>query len=153
MHHLDPTDLRILKAMQQDGSMTVSQIAERAGISQSPCSRRIQILTEKGIIVGKTVELDHRKLGFDLVVETRVKLETHERAALDAFKSAIQAIPEVQSAFIMLGEFDFRLQSVVRDIRHYQSLLQDKLTSLPAVKEMQSSVVVEIVKNTSALPL
>jgi len=153
MLKLDSTDLRILKAMQQDGSLTVTQIADRAGISQSPCSRRIQALSEAGVITGKTVDLDRRKLGFDLLVETRVKLETHEFAALEAFKAQVKAIPEIQSALMMLGEFDFRLQVVVRDISHYQKLLQERLSSLPAVKEMQSSVVLETVKETSALPL
>jgi DNA-binding Lrp family transcriptional regulator len=149
----DSTDMRILRAMQEDGSLPVTQLAERAGISQAPCSRRIQAMAEAGIILGKSVDLDRRKLGFDLLVETRVKLQTHDPETLSAFKTAIAAIPEVQSAHLMLGEFDYRLQVVVRDIGHYQQLLQQRLTALPAVKEMQSSVVVETVKQTSALPL
>lgn len=153
MLSLDPTDLRILKALQEDGSRTVSQVAERAGISQSPCSRRIQSLIENGVILGKSIELDRRKLGFDLIIETRIKLEAHDRASLDRFKAAAVNIPEVQSIYMMLGEFDFRLQSVVRDISNYQALLQDRLSALPNIKEMQSSVILETVKLTSALPL
>lgn len=153
MLSLDSTDLRILKALQEDGSRTVSQVAERAGISQSPCSRRIQSLIENGVILGKSIELDRRKLGFDLIIETRIKLEAHDRASLDRFKAAAVNIPEVQSIYMMLGEFDFRLQSVVRDISNYQALLQDRLSALPNIKEMQSSVILETVKLTSALPL
>lgn len=153
MLSIDPTDMRILKVMQSDGSLGVTQIAERAGISQSPCSRRIQALTEAGVIRGKSVELDRQKLGFDLLVETRIKMVTHDPATLEAFKSAVRSIAEIQSAVLMLGEFDFRLQIVVRDIGHYQTLLQERLTSLPGVKELQSSVVLETVKSTTALPL
>ncbi|HUD92929.1 Lrp/AsnC family transcriptional regulator [Sphingobium sp.] len=153
MQAIDATDLRILKVLQEDGGLTGTQVAERAGISQSPCSRRIQALTDAGIIMGRTIELDRRKLGFDLLVETRIKLQSHDPKLLEAFKIAVASIAEIQSAMMMLGEFDFRFQVVVRDIGHYQALLQNRLTSLPGVKEMQSSVVLETIKSTSALPL
>lgn len=153
MRTLDETDLKILRAMQKDGSLTVSDIAERVGISQSPCSRRIIQMQEDGVITGKTVTLDARKLGFHTTVVARVKLRAHERATLEEFKAAVQKIPEIQTAVLMLGEFDFHLHVVVRDIEHYQSVLQDKLVSLPGVREMQSSVILETVKNTASLPL
>ncbi|MEV8466956.1 Lrp/AsnC family transcriptional regulator [Fluviibacterium sp. DFM31] len=153
MLNLDETDLRILRAMQRDGSLTVTQIAEIAGISQSPCSRRINQMQEAGVILRRHVELDRRKLGFNAVVVTRVKLKRHDRKALEAFKREIRAIPEIQSAVLLLGEFDFHMRLVVRDIDHYQTLMQDRLVSLPGVREMQSSVILEVVKNTTALPL
>jgi Lrp/AsnC family leucine-responsive transcriptional regulator len=153
MLEIDETDLRILRAMQRDGSMTVTQIAENVGISQSPCSRRIIQLQNAGVILGKHVELDRKKLGFNLVVIARVKLKMHDRKSLEAFKSEIRAIREIQSAVLMLGEFDFHLHLVVRDIEHYQTLLQDRLVSLPGVQELQSSVILEVVKSTPALPI
>jgi DNA-binding Lrp family transcriptional regulator len=153
MRTLDSTDLRILRVLQQDGNLTVAQVAERAGLTQSPCSRRIQAMSESGVITGRTVELNRDKLGFGLLVESRIKLHAHDAKLLETFKASVQAIPEVQSAMLMLGEFDFRLQVVVRDIKHYQVLLQEKLTSLPGIKEIQSAVVLETVKSTHALPL
>jgi DNA-binding Lrp family transcriptional regulator len=141
MLNLDQIDMRILKALQSDGSLNVTQIAERVGLSQSPCSRRIQALVETGVIKGKSVELDRQLLGFDLLVETRIKMQSHDPKLLAAFKAEVQAIPEIQNATLTLGEFDFRLQVVVRDIGHYQHLLQERLTSLPGVNELQSSVV------------
>ncbi|SFG52261.1 transcriptional regulator, AsnC family [Novosphingobium sp. CF614] len=153
MLKLDRTDLRILKVMQSDGSLTVTQIAEHVGLSQSPCSRRIQALVDAGVITGKSVELNRQLLGFDLLVEARIKMQSHDPKLLAAFKTEVQAIPEIQNAMLTLGEFDYRLQVVVRDIGHYQNLLQERLTSLPGVKEMQSSVVLETIKATSALPL
>lgn len=153
MPTLDETDLRILRAMQRDGSMTVTQIAEAAGLSQSPCSRRILQMQANGIIAGRHVRLDRRKLGFNAVIDARVKLKMHDRKSLEEFKRQVQAIPEIQSAVLLLGEFDFHLRLVVRDIDHYQELLQDRLISLPGVQEMQSHVILEVVKNTTALPL
>ena len=153
MLNIDETDLRILRAMQRDGSMTVTEIAEQAGISQSPCSRRIIQLQDAGVILGKHVELDRCKLGFNVVVLVRVKLKKHDRETLEAIKTAVLAIPEIQSAVLMLGEFDYQMRIVVRDIDHYHALLQDRLVSLPGVQEMQSSVILDVVKNTSALPL
>lgn len=153
MPTIDETDLRILRAMQRDGALTVSEIADKAGLSQSPCSRRINRMQADGIIQGKSVRLDRRKLGFHMVVVARVKLTVHHRDALEAFKREIRAIPEIQTAVLLLGEFDFHLRLVVRDIDHYQALVQDRLVTLPAVQELQSSVILEEVKNSSALPL
>ncbi len=153
MHNFDDIDLRILRVMQVDGTLSVSEVAERVGLSQSPCSRRIARLQETGILRGKSIELDRRKLGFDAVVVARVKLDKHDKAALEAFKREITVIPEIQYAVLLMGAFDFDLHIVVRDIDHYQTLLHQKLVSLPGVKEMESSVVLDVVKKTNALPI
>ncbi|MEM6664572.1 MAG: Lrp/AsnC family transcriptional regulator [Pseudomonadota bacterium] len=153
MHNTDDLDLRILRAMQSDGSLSVSQIAEQVGLSQSPCSRRISRLQEAGYIRGKSVELDRRRLGFNAVVVARVKLDKHDKQALDAFKSEIRAIPEIQYAVLLMGAFDYDLHIVVRDIDHYQTLMHQRLVSLPGVKEMESSVVLDVVKKSNALPI
>lgn len=153
MRPIDDTDLRILRAMQSDGNMTVTEIAERAGISQSPCSRRIASLQADGIITGKRTILDPRKLGYNTVVIVRIKLTGHEAELLSRFKQAVRRIPEIQVALLVLGDFDFYLRIIVEDIDHYQRLLQGKLVLLPGVREMQSSVILEIIKDSSDLPL
>ena len=152
MHSLDETDLRILRAMQSDGSLTVTEIAERAGISQSPCSRRIAALEKQGVIKGKQTIIDASSLGFETLVIVRIRLKSHEAGQLEAFKQAAKSIPEIQIALLVLGDFDFYLRIIVRDIEHYHQLLQRKLVSLPGVREMQSSVILEVVKDTPALP-
>ncbi|WP_346818685.1 Lrp/AsnC family transcriptional regulator [Marinovum algicola] len=153
MPELDETDMRILRAMQADGSRTVTEIAEQAGISQSPCSRRIIHLQEMGVIRGKNVDLDRRRLGFNMLVVARVKLNKHDRPALEAFRREIRAIPEIQYAVLLLGGFDYHLHVVVRDIDHYQALVQDRLVTLPGGQEMESSVILDVVKKTTALPI
>ena len=153
MHKLDEADLRILRAMQNDGNLSVSQIAEQAGISQSPCSRRIIQLQKAGIIRGKMVDLDRRKLGFNAIIVARVKLDKHDGSALEDFRREILAIPEIQYAVVLMGAFDYDLHIVVRDIDHYHHLLHKRLVTLPAVKEIESSVVIDVAKKTNALPL
>ena len=153
MHTCDETDLRILRAMPIDGALSVSEIADRVGLSQSPCSRRIARLQNEGILKGRSVDLDRRKLGFNAIVVARVKLDKHDKDALTAFRREISVIPEVQYAVLLMGAFDYDLHIVVRDIDHYQTLLSNKLVSLPGVKEMESSVVLEVVKKTNALPI
>ncbi len=153
MLNLDETDMRILRALQADGSKSVTEIAEQVGISQSPCSRRIIQLQDAGVIRGKNIDLDRRKLGFNALVVARVKLNKHDRDALEAFKQAIAAIPEIQYAVLLLGGFDYHLHVMVRDIDHYQALVQDKLVTLPGDQEMESSVILDVVKKTTALPI
>lgn len=153
MLDLDETDLRILRAMQADGSRTVAEIAACAGLSQSPCSRRIARLQEAGVVRGRETVLDPRKLGFHTQIILRIKLQSHERGLLEAFKAAVRDIPEIQIALLVLGDFDFYLRLIVRDIDHYQHLLQNRLVTLPGVREMQSSVVLELVKDVKTLPI
>ncbi len=153
MLSFDETDLRILRTMQLDGALSVTDIADRVGLSQSPCSRRIARLQQDGILRGKSVDLDRRKLGFNAVIVARVKLEKHDKAALEAFDRELSLIPEIQYAVQLMGAFDYDLHIVVRDIDHYQSLMHQKLVALPGVKEMESSVVLNVVKKTNALPI
>ena len=139
--------------MQSDGTLTVTDIADRIGLSQSPCSRRVTRLTEKGIILGKSVMLDRKKLGFNAVVLVRIKLNSHGRQSIDQFQDTVLRIPEVQVVQLMLGEYDFNVRIVVRDMDHFHMLLRDKLVRLPGVQELQSSVLLDELKYTTQLPL
>jgi len=153
MLDLDETDLRILRAMQAGGDLSVTEIAARAGLSQSPCSRRIARLQEAGVLIGKETVLNPRKLGFHTQIIVRIKLQGHERALLDAFKKAVREIPEIQFALLVLGDYDFYLRVIVQDTDHYQQLLQNRLVTLPGIREMQSSVILEVVKDVKTLPI
>lgn len=153
MRKVDETDLRILRAMQSDGNLSVTELAEKVGLSQSPCSRRIASLQADGIINGKRTILNPRTLGFDTVVIVRIKLTEHDTENLNKFKNAVSCIPEIQVALLVLGDFDYYLRLICKDIYHYQRVLQEKLVDLPGVREMQSSVILEIIKDSSALPI
>ncbi|WP_306031238.1 MULTISPECIES: Lrp/AsnC family transcriptional regulator [unclassified Stappia] len=153
MQPLDDTDLKILRVLQQDGSLSVSEVAERVGLSQSPCSRRINRMIEDKIILGRSIILDRRKLGFDATILVRIKLSGHGRQSISVFQEAALRIPEIQVVQLMLGEFDFNLRVVVRDMDHFQALLREKLVMLPGVHEIQSTVILEETKYTTHLPI
>lgn len=153
MQPLDDTDLKILRVLQQDGSLSVSDVAERVGLSQSPCSRRINRMIEDKIILGRSIILDRRKLGFDATILVRIKLSGHGRQSISVFQEAALRIPEIQVVQLMLGEFDFNLRVVVRDMDHFQALLREKLVMLPGVHEIQSTVILEETKYTTHLPI
>ena len=153
MHKLDETDLRILRAMQSDGGLTIAEIAERVGISQSSCSRRISNMETEGVIRGKQMLLDAKSLGYGTQIIVRLKLHAHDTKSLNAFKKAVRNIPEIQMALLVLGDFDYYLRIMVRDIEHYQRLLQGKLVEIPGVREMQSSVILDVVKDITAVPI
>ncbi|MEC7760948.1 MAG: Lrp/AsnC family transcriptional regulator [Pseudomonadota bacterium] len=150
---VDETDLRILRELQKDGGLTVSEVAERVGLSQSPCSRRISQMQADGVILGKTIQLDRKKLGFGSIVLVRIKLDGHGRRSLDEFQEAVLRIPEVQVLQLMLGDYDFNVRVVVRDMDHFQFLLREKLVKLPGLQEIQSTVLLEEMRYTTALPL
>jgi Lrp/AsnC family transcriptional regulator len=139
--------------MQQNGSFTVSEIAERAGLSQSPCSRRINQMQQDGIILGKIIQLDRKKLGFGSIILVRIKLTDHGRQSISVFQEAVLQIPEVQVVQLMLGDVDFNIRVVVRDMDHFQNLLRDTLVMLPGLREIQSTVLLEEMKYTTTLPL
>ena len=139
--------------MQMDGSLSITEIAEGIGLSQSPCSRRVSRLTENGIILGKTVILDRKKLGFNAIILVRIKLTSHGRKSFEQFQQAVLRIPEVQVVQLMLGDYDFNVRVVVRDMDHFHVLLQDQLVMLPGVQEIQSSVLLDELKYTTQLPL
>ena len=153
MQPLEETDLKILRVLQLDGSLSVSEVADRVGLSQSPCSRRINRMQEDGVITGRSVLLDRRKLGFDATILVRIKLSGHGRQSISVFQEAAMRIPEVQVVQLMLGEFDFNLRVVVRDMDHFQTLLRDKLVMLPGLHEIQSTVILEEMKYTAHLPI
>ncbi len=153
MREIDDMDRKILRVLQADGALNAGEVAERVGLSQSPCWRRIARLEEEGVILGRSVLLDHKKLGFKTVIFVRIRLSAHGRKSLDEFAKAAAALPEVQVVQLLLGEIDYRLRVVVRDLDDYNRLLREHLVNLPGVQEIESSVLLDETKNTSALPL
>ncbi len=152
MQPLDETDLKILRVLQQDGSLSVTEVAERVGLSQSPCSRRINRMIEDKVILGRSIILDRRKLGFDAHPGAHQAVGPR-RQSISVFQEAALKIPEIQVVQLMLGEFDFNLRVVVRDMDHFQTLLREKLVMLPGLHEIQSTVILEETKYTTHLPI
>jgi Lrp/AsnC family transcriptional regulator len=151
--HLDKTDIHILELLQRDAALSAAEIAERVGLSQSPCWRRINRLEEGGLIRKRVALLDGERLGLDLVVFIMVSLTAHGRQSLAEFEEAIRQLPEVTECYTITGTMDYMLKIVARDIHHFEQFIRGKLAQLEGVREMHSFVAVTEIKCTAELPL
>jgi Lrp/AsnC family transcriptional regulator len=150
---LDPADIRILSALQDDAALSTVELAERAGLSQSVCWRRIQRLKAEGVILRQVTLLDRTKLGLETQIFAEVKLSAHGRANLSEFAEAIRGFPEVLECYLLLGAVDFLLRIVTENIRAYEVFFFEKLSRAPGIQEVNSIVVFSEIKTTTALPL
>ena len=152
-HVLDRTDRRILDLLQREGALPVAEVATRTGLSTTTCWRRIQQLENAGVIRGRVALLDRSALGLDVTIFAHVKLSTQGRDAIAAFAEAIRERPEVLDCYTTMGEWDFMLRIVTRDIKAYEAFYLDHLSKLPNVQSINSSVAVTVIKETTVLPI
>ena len=150
---LDHIDRKILRLLQTEPDINASAIGERIGLSQSACWRRIQRLREDGVILDQPVVLDREKVGLTTMVFAHVKLTSHGRSNLSAFAAAVQSYPEVMDCYVVLGNVDFLLRIVTEDIKAYEQFFFEKLSQLPGIQEVNSSIVLSDTKHTTALPI
>jgi len=150
---LDQIDRNFLAVLQEDASLPGAELAERVGLSPSPCWRRIQRLEASGVLRGRVALLDRDMLGLGVVVFASVKLATHGRSALPRFETAIADFPEVVECYTVSGGVDYLLRVVTQDIHSYERFLRDRLLQLPEVAEVHSRIAITQVKHTTALPL
>ena len=150
---LSRTDLRILDLVQEHGDLSAAEIAERLGMSTSTCWRRLGRLTELGVIKRRVTLLDREKAGLSVMVFSHVKLAGHGRDALLKFEQAVRAHPEILECYTLMGETDFLLRIVCRDIKAYEAFFLDHLSRFPGVQSVNSSIALAVIKETTALPL
>ena len=153
MADLNTVDLKILDVMQNNGSLTTQEIADRINMSQSPCWRRINRLEQQGFIAQKVTLLDREKLGMDVVVFATVNLSKQGWDNLEEFEQEVRVLPEVMECYTMAGTWDYMLKIVVKDIRHYELFVREKLTKLSHIGEVHSHIAVTEIKNSTVLPL
>jgi Lrp/AsnC family transcriptional regulator len=150
---LDKVDRRILDLVQREGALSVAEVASRTGLSTTTCWRRIQALEQSGVIKGRVALLDRAALGLDVTIFAHVKLSTQGRDAIAAFAEAIRERPEVLDCYTTMGEWDFMLRVVTRDIKAYEAFYLDHLSKLPYVQSINSSVTVTVIKESTILPI
>ena len=149
---LDSIDVRILEILQQDATLQVAEIAERVGLSSTPCWRRIQRLKEAGVITRQVALLDPLKVNVGVTVFVSVRTSIHSQAWFDSFKATVQAIPEVVEFYRMSGDVDYLLRVVVPDIAAYDRVYK-RLIAGTQLHDVSSSFAMEELKLTTALPL
>jgi Lrp/AsnC family leucine-responsive transcriptional regulator len=150
---LSAIDRRILRALQEDGRMTIQAIADRVGLSASPCLRRIRQMEEAGIIAAYSAVVDQKAVGLPVSVFISIKLERQRAEELDRFGDAIAAWPEVMECYLMTGQFDFLLRVVCADLAAYEAFLREKLTQVAGVSSIESSFSLGQVKYSRVLPI
>jgi Lrp/AsnC family leucine-responsive transcriptional regulator len=150
---LDSFDRRILETLQGDGRLRNVELADRIGLSPTPCLRRVKALEASGLIRGYKAELDRSGIGLGLTVMVGVKVDGHRDENASAVQEAFRAMPEIIACHIVSGESDFLLETVFPDIASYERFLFGKLLTLPMVKDIRSNIVIRTVKEGAALPL
>lgn len=149
----DTIDRGILKNLQDDGRLTNAELAERVGLSPTPCLRRVKALEESGVIAGYRAELDRGRLGLGLTVMVGVKVDGHRDESATTIQAAFNRMPEVVSCHLISGDADFLLEVVLPDLQAYEAFLLGKLLKLPMVKDVRSNFVIRTVKAKGPLPL
>lgn len=150
---LDSIDRRILAALQDDAAISNVELAERVGLSPSPCLRRVRALERDGVIRRRVTLLDPAAVGLPVSVFVQVTLERQVEHALETFEQAVLGWPEVLECYLMTGDSDYLLRVVVPDLESYQRFLMRHLTRVPGVASIKSSFALRQVEYRTALPI
>lgn len=150
---LDQVDRRILELIQEDAGLSVADIAEKVGLSSSPCWRRIKRMEEQSIIEKRVTLLDRKQLGLDFEVVASVKLGLPNRDNLNAFEKIVNDWSEVTECMTVTGAVDYVIHVVTTDMHAYDDFLRDKLLGSSLVSDVQSRIVVRVAKRSTSLPL
>jgi Lrp/AsnC family leucine-responsive transcriptional regulator len=151
---LDRYDRRILEVLQEDGRISNQELADRIGLSPSPCLRRARALEEAGIIAGYRALVDAKKLGLSLIAFVSISMDRHTPERFANFDATVSALPEVLECSLITGrDADYQLKIIVRDMEAYQDLLLHKITRIEGVSGVHSSFVLRQVLERTALPI
>lgn len=150
---LDAFDHKIVAALQADGRLANVDLAERIGLSPSPCLRRVKRLEREGYIDAYRATLDRARIGLGFTVFVGVRIEGHANDRAGDFEEAVLGMREVIACHMVSGTVDYLLEVVVPDLAHYQKFLIGKLLALPIVREVQSSIAINTLKAGAPLPL
>ncbi len=149
--HLDEIDRKILSALQEDATLPVAVVAERAGVTATPCWRRIQKLEAAGVIKGRVALLDPEKMNVGVTVFVSIRTNQHNLDWAERFCAAVSGIPEVVEFYRMSGDVDYLLRVVVPDIAAYDGVYK-RLIKVAELFDVSSSFAMEQIKYTTALP-
>lgn len=153
MPELDPMDVKILSELQKNARVSNHDLAQRVGLSPSPCWRRVKRLEEDGIIRRYAALLDPEQVGLHLTAFAHISLENHHSATVQEFDTAIQSEDAVLECFSTSGEYDYLVRVITPSIADYEAFLSSVLMQIPAVRSVNTSFVLKCNKSTTTLPL
>ncbi len=149
---MDDIDSKIIRALQNDGRMTVIDLAEHVGLSPTPCARRLDRLQRDGIITGYAAQVDPERLGFGVTIFVSVELEKQDRNAIDSFEKAIRRCDEVMDCYLMTGSRDILLRVVAKDLNAFDAFLENRLMKISGIRNLRSNFALRTMVKREALP-
>jgi Lrp/AsnC family transcriptional regulator, leucine-responsive regulatory protein len=149
---LDETDIQLLKILQSDGRITNADLAKAVGLSAPSVLQRVRGLEAAGVIKQYVTLLDAEKLNRKLIAIVHVSLALHEQQPIERFRKAVMEIPEVTEVYNVTGDYDFILKVLARDMRHYESIVRDKITKIRGIHRLNTSFVLGTTKFTTEVP-
>lgn len=150
---IDSVDRNIIEVLQQEGRIANKELSERIGLTTTPTLERVRRLERDGIIEGYAAKVNKESVGRGFMAFVKVTLKVHQLNLLEEFTSAIQEIPEILACYHTTGDGDFLLQVVARDTKDYEQLMRNKLTTLPDVERLHTSIVLNTIKEQSPIPV
>ena len=152
-HDFDQIDLKILDVLQKDGRISNADLADKVGLSASPCLRRMRALEEQGVISGYRADLDPVQLGLTILAFVEVRISRHGAGTAAIFREAMMKERLVVGCYMVTGSYDFLLKVVARDLESYKAFTLETLLGMPDVQDIRTSIVLDLIKNTAELPL
>lgn len=149
--HIDDIDRRILRELRRDGRLSNTKLAEKVGLSTTPCWNRVRALEEAGLIEGYTALLSQIGLGYPDTVIIEVTLDRHDDEIFDKFGQALAELPEVMEAYLLTGDYDYLIKVAVAGTAGYEEFLRRKLYKLPGLKHSRSTFVLRCLKKTHSV--
>ncbi|MEX0366890.1 MAG: Lrp/AsnC family transcriptional regulator [Ruegeria sp.] len=150
---MDLIDRKIVRALQRDGRMTVTELAETVGLSPTPCARRLDRLQRDGVITGYAAQVDPAKLGLGVSIFVSVELDKQDRDAIDSFERAIRACEEVMECYLMTGSRDILLRVVASDLSAFDAFLEHRLMQIPGIRNLRSNFALRAMVKREVLPM
>lgn len=149
---LDEADLRILRCLQKDASVSMDELAARTNLSRNACWRRVKLLEERRVIRGRVALIDPDAVDLGLSVFVIIRTSAHEEDWLGKFEEAVRTLPEIQGAHRMTGDIDYVLRLRVADVKGYDRFYKRLIAKVP-ISDISASFVMEDIKETTALPI
>ncbi|WP_424983189.1 Lrp/AsnC family transcriptional regulator [Maritalea sp. S77] len=149
---IDAIDRKIVAILQEEGRMRTNELAEKVGLSPTPCARRVVALEDRGVITGYTASVNQEMLGLPISIFVSVELDNQGAEALQLFEKEVQSFEEIMECFIMTGSQDFLMRVVAADLGSYERFLQEKLTRVPGIRSIRSRFALRRIIKRDRLP-
>ncbi|WP_425043295.1 Lrp/AsnC family transcriptional regulator [Primorskyibacter sp. S87] len=150
---MDGIDYKIVRTLQRDGRMTVTDLADAVGLSPTPCARRLERLQNDGVITGYSAQVDMEKLGLSVSIFVSVELDKQDRAAINAFEKEIRNCDEVMECYLMTGSRDILLRVVAADLAAFDAFLENRLMQISGIRNLRSNFALRTMVKRETLPV